>query len=244
MAGADGTMLTIGQLAARSGFTPSALRYYERRGLLRPAGRTAGGYRTYGDDALARLRFVARAKDLGCSLDEIAELVGLVDGDRCEPAQARLHALVTDRIADARRQRAELATLAIQLQEAATALAGEPVDGPCQPSCACLDPAVACTLPSEAIAGRLDDWRRLLDSVVERRPLDGGIRLLLDPGVSPTELWRLTTAEQTCCAFFAFAITVDQRGVALEVRAPAEAAELVATIFGSADYSPTTRVSR
>ena len=43
--------------------------------------------------------------------------------------------------------------------------------------------------------------------------------------------WR--PAEQGCCTFFAFAITIDDRGIALEVRAPADAADLVTAVFGA-----------
>jgi hypothetical protein len=48
------------------------------------------------------------------------------------------------------------------------------------------------------------------------------------------ELMRLVAAEQDCCQFFQFAITVDQRGIALEVRAPADAQAIITTIFGVA----------
>jgi hypothetical protein len=48
------------------------------------------------------------------------------------------------------------------------------------------------------------------------------------------ELARLVAAEQACCAFLSFRITVDQRGVGLEVRAPAGADEIVTALFGAA----------
>jgi hypothetical protein len=47
------------------------------------------------------------------------------------------------------------------------------------------------------------------------------------------ELARLVAAEQHCCAFISFAITVDQRGVALEVRAPDGADRIVTTLFAA-----------
>ena len=50
---------TIGEIAGRSGFTASALRYYEGIGLLEPATRTEAGYRLYDDQALSRLAFSA-----------------------------------------------------------------------------------------------------------------------------------------------------------------------------------------
>src|SRR5690606_11132818 len=49
--------LTIADAAEATGFTPSALRFYEAAGLVRPQ-RTAAGYRSYGDKDLARLRFI------------------------------------------------------------------------------------------------------------------------------------------------------------------------------------------
>ena len=68
-------------MAARTGFSPSALRYYEDLGLLRP-GRNRSGYRVYDDPSVERLRFVGRAKQLGLNLDEIGGLLALWDGDR------------------------------------------------------------------------------------------------------------------------------------------------------------------
>ena len=64
----------IAEVADRTGFSTPTLRYYEEIGLLPPAERTPAGYRVYDDRAVARLRFVARAKQLGCSLEEIADL--------------------------------------------------------------------------------------------------------------------------------------------------------------------------
>ena len=136
---------TISQAAERSGFSASALRYYEGIGLVRPSDRTDAGYRLYDEDTLDRLAFVARAKQLGCSLDEVNDLVGIWDEGGCAPVQRRLHELVTAKLAAAERQITELTAFADQLRLAATHLAGPPVDGPCDAGCACrtLDRAVA-----------------------------------------------------------------------------------------------------
>ncbi len=99
------------------------------------------------------------------------------------------------------------------------------------------DPAIACTLPAGEITGRTDDWRHLLGSVVDREALptgETGIRLVLDSDAPLDELTRLAVAEQGCCAFFSFAITVDGRGLALEIRAPAHAEDVVVATFGTA----------
>ncbi|MEV1286653.1 redox-sensitive transcriptional activator SoxR [Micromonospora sp. NPDC049679] len=64
--------LTIGDLAARSGVAPSALRYYERLGLIR-AGRTTGNQRRYERSELRRVSFIRIAQQVGVSLEEIRE---------------------------------------------------------------------------------------------------------------------------------------------------------------------------
>lgn len=149
--------LNIGEAAAAAGVTPKMIRHYESIGLLPKAQRTEAGYRLYDDDSLARLGFIARAKQLGCSLDEITDLVGIWDGERCGPIQKRFHDLVTTKLAAAERQIAELTALADQLRDAAAQLAGPAIDGPCDEGCACvaLDRVLApVALTSKAPAGR------------------------------------------------------------------------------------------
>lgn len=68
--------LTIGRLAARVGVHVETIRYYERRGLLAEPARTSSGYRTYDEQHVWRLEFIARAKRLGFTLTEITELFG------------------------------------------------------------------------------------------------------------------------------------------------------------------------
>ena len=65
--------LLIGELAARAGLAPSAIRYYESIGLL-PEPYRVSGQRRYGDDTLKRLEFIATAQQAGFTLREIAEL--------------------------------------------------------------------------------------------------------------------------------------------------------------------------
>jgi DNA-binding transcriptional MerR regulator len=67
--------LRIGELAAKSGLTRDALRYYERRGLLPRSRRTAGGFREYDATTLDRVRFVKQAQAHGLTLREIRDLV-------------------------------------------------------------------------------------------------------------------------------------------------------------------------
>lgn len=121
---------TIGEAAERSGFSPSALRYYEGIGLLVPSARSDRGYRLYDDADMERLAFLGRAKELGCTLDEIGDLLEISDGDRCAPVQRRLHDLVTAKIATARRQVADVTAMTARLEAAAARLGDEPVEGP------------------------------------------------------------------------------------------------------------------
>ena len=71
-------MLTIGLVARNAGIKPSAIRYYERRGIVKPAVRGANGYRFYGSDAVNVLLFIKRAQALGIALKEIKQLLNLV----------------------------------------------------------------------------------------------------------------------------------------------------------------------
>lgn len=72
--------LTVGEVAHRSGYAPSALRFYESQGLIEAA-RTSGGQRRYRRDVLRRLAFIRAARNVGLSLQEIAvELAQLPNG--------------------------------------------------------------------------------------------------------------------------------------------------------------------
>lgn len=73
--------LTVAEVAARSGFAPSALRFYERRGLI-DAGRTSGNQRRYHRDVLRRLAFIAAARHVGLTLDEIRAALDTVPEGR------------------------------------------------------------------------------------------------------------------------------------------------------------------
>lgn len=74
-------MLTIGELAARSGVAPSALRYYERLGLIR-AERTSGNQRRYDPAQLRRVAFVRIATQVGLSLAEIRQALASLPEER------------------------------------------------------------------------------------------------------------------------------------------------------------------
>lgn len=74
-------LLTVAEVAARSGFAPSALRFYGEKGLI-TAERTPGNQRRYHRDVLRRLAFIAAARHVGLSLQEIAAALGELPQER------------------------------------------------------------------------------------------------------------------------------------------------------------------
>lgn len=68
-------LLTIGQLAKRTGVSRSTLRYYEQQGLVEPATRSPAGYRLYAPETARTLLFIQRAQRLGFSLGDIEQLL-------------------------------------------------------------------------------------------------------------------------------------------------------------------------
>lgn len=69
--------LKTGEVAERAGVSLHTVRYYEGRGLLPEPTRTPAGYRQYGPEHVAHLRFIKRAQELGFTLEEIRELLDL-----------------------------------------------------------------------------------------------------------------------------------------------------------------------
>lgn len=74
-------ILTISQIARRSGVAASALRFYEERGLL-TSERAGSGHRRYHRSVLRRIAFIVFAQRIGLSLDEIAEELGKLPADQ------------------------------------------------------------------------------------------------------------------------------------------------------------------
>jgi DNA-binding transcriptional MerR regulator len=79
---------SIGTLAEELGVTTRAIRFYEARGLIKPSRK--GANRTYGRRDRARLMLIMRGKNLGFSLEDIAEYLALYDTDPGQEAQTRL----------------------------------------------------------------------------------------------------------------------------------------------------------
>jgi DNA-binding transcriptional MerR regulator len=110
--------MKIGQVASEAGVSIDTVRYYERRGVLPAAPRTATGYRVYTETAVARIRLTRRLQSLGLTLDEIigalhAQDAGHASGslDLCASQRWRLREAldrIESRIADLARVRGEV----------------------------------------------------------------------------------------------------------------------------------------
>jgi MerR family transcriptional regulator, redox-sensitive transcriptional activator SoxR len=79
--GGPGVPLTIGQLAQRSGVAPSALRFYEEKGLIHSE-RNASGYRQYPRAVIRRVAFIVFAQRVGLTLEEIADALDRLPENR------------------------------------------------------------------------------------------------------------------------------------------------------------------
>ena len=109
--------LTIGQIASAAHVNIQTIRYYERRGLFPTPRRTPAGYRQYAEDAVARLRFIKHAQELGFSLQEVQELLALRvrHGAACDVVERKTRQkieVVQQRIRDLQRMRRTLDRLA------------------------------------------------------------------------------------------------------------------------------------
>lgn len=109
----------IGELARRTGVNVETIRYYERAGIVPAPPRTEGGHRAYDTGFVRRLTFVARARRLGFSLQEIRSLLRLVDANSLTCADVRELTLshadeIRRKIADLRQLESTLSALADQ----------------------------------------------------------------------------------------------------------------------------------
>jgi DNA-binding transcriptional MerR regulator len=245
---------SISQVADRTGFPPTTLRFYEQSGLVRPA-RTPAGYRCYDDTHIELLSFIGRAKGFGLSLDEITELLDLLRDDDCAPVQGRLRDLVDAKIADAQAKVTELEAFTNELRRVAADLGTHTPAGPCDDSCGCTSdgptaahqpvvlgrrhddrdqPAIACKLSAHEVGDRLARWEAMVATATGRRSIDGGTRLTFRRDVEIAAIAALVAAEQDCCRFFTFTLTVASDGVVLDVSGPSDAQPVIDALIGVA----------
>ncbi|MGQ9367490.1 Cu(I)-responsive transcriptional regulator [Azospirillum sp. ST 5-10] len=138
--------MNIGTVAKRSGVPAKTIRYYESVGLIPSAGRTAAGYRVYGERDVSTLRFIQSARSLGFSVKEVGALLALWH-DRGR-ASADVRALALNHIAEIDAKVAELLSMRGTLQHLVDHCAGDH-----RPDCPILDGIAD---PSRLPAGHVD----------------------------------------------------------------------------------------
>jgi DNA-binding transcriptional MerR regulator len=96
--------MKIGEFADAVGVSIDAIRFYERRGVLRPAPRTAGGYRTFIQRDLDRVRLARQLQKLGFTIEEVVDALAVHEGNgatctserwRLDQVEARIDAQMT-----------------------------------------------------------------------------------------------------------------------------------------------------
>ena len=130
----------IAEVAEQLDVAPSTVRYYERIGLVPSPPRTASGYRIYDDEAVARLLFVTRAKRIGLTLEQIAEVLPIWDGVNCAATHDEITRLVDMKKAEVEERMRELQRFVEQLDEVRVALEEGPPPAACRPDLSCCVP--------------------------------------------------------------------------------------------------------
>ena len=141
-------LLGVAEVGRRTGLTRKALRLYEERGLVEPAGRTDAGYRLYDAEALRRIELVNRAKVLGLSLTEAKEFLHVAEGC-CGDHHPELASLVEGKLAETERRIAELQSLRSTLEGVLGRLAANEGVHRCEEAlCTCRTPLTIGRRPS------------------------------------------------------------------------------------------------
>lgn len=109
--------IAIGELSRRADCNIETIRYYERIGLLPPPDRGGGRFRRYGLDAVARLRFIRRARQLGFALDDVRTLLRLAEDDG-DAMRAAARGVFSTHIEEIRAKIADLQSMERVLTEA------------------------------------------------------------------------------------------------------------------------------
>ncbi len=143
MNGPDSTIMRIGKLAKLTGKTARTLHFYEERGLLHPAGRTEGGFRLYDETSLLRIRWIERLQELGFTLNEIQEFLGLLHEKVHGPeSMLELAAFYREKVAEVGQKINRLQALRRDLEDSVEYLEGCRSCDPLTPHVSCL----SCTL--------------------------------------------------------------------------------------------------
>jgi len=114
--------MQIGKLGRATATKVETIRYYEQTGLLPPPARTQANYRQYGENHLARLSFIRRARDLGFPIERVRALLDLSD-DRGRDC-ATIDRIATDHLREVDRKIADLSALRRELSTLITSCEG------------------------------------------------------------------------------------------------------------------------
>ncbi len=157
--------MNIGQAARASGLSAKMIRHYEKAGLIPPASRSGAGYRLYGDGDVHTLRFVRHARDLGFSIPEIAQLVGLWH-DRQRPSR-EVKALAQAHIQDLAQKAQDLLAMKAALEHLVRGCRGDE-----RPECPILETLAAA---KPVLARSTDDRRRTPLPARRQTPTRAGV---------------------------------------------------------------------
>lgn len=115
--------MNIGEASKASLVSAKMIRYYEQIGLIPPARRTDSGYRSYGEPDIHRLQFIRRARDMGFTVPEIGDLLGLWNNKSRRSADVKR--LAQQHIAELERRMAAMQQIADTLKELSRCCAGD-----------------------------------------------------------------------------------------------------------------------
>ena len=125
-------LMNIGEAAKASGVSAKMIRHYESVGLFPEAHRTDSGYRQYSDKEVSTLRFIRQSRDLGFSIEQIRELLGLWQNRRRPSRQVK--ALAQAHIQELDQKLQELRTMKATLEHLAHCCNGDD-----RPDCPIID---------------------------------------------------------------------------------------------------------
>jgi DNA-binding transcriptional MerR regulator len=114
---AQTSTMHIGELADRTGLSLRTIRHYDDVGLLPATARTEGGFRVYSEDDFERLTVIKQMKPLGFSLEEMAEILGILGSQDAATGSVDMQDKLTEFLEKAVQQRAKMARNLAQADE-------------------------------------------------------------------------------------------------------------------------------
>lgn len=145
--------MNIGQAAKASGVSAKMIRYYESIGLIHPAARSDAGYRHFSDIAIHTLRFIRRSRDLGFTVEQIADLLALWQDRSRKSADVKKMAM--SHVAALRQKIDKLESMVVTLTKLASCCHGDE-----RPDCPILEDLSAVAREAGEPEGGMDKfWR-------------------------------------------------------------------------------------